>query len=304
MRGYECRTYDNPGLEQVRLVVVYGDFFDELRRSERGTYAEAMEFLNDETFFIIESKLISAGDMFTLDNLGDPLGLPDGVDNEDLTYAIYDDTDVNGEVLVLATWQWECSGRNAGRYSLFDLFANSELMAFESEDFGEVKPYVDTDPDRMEAQAKFTTTLENECGADGMVVFLDRRLCYRDLMDTQYICEAPTDCVVEAQYTDPQNCVADVPGGTDGQPIELSKGEDVIFMDNPDNPIEMIQVREGREYQYRIPVANVYFKTQPPQAVTNLDTREEWFFGGTDDVPGPSGEDCDFDVSCTYFLNR
>eukprot|EP00562_Extubocellulus_spinifer_P015285 CAMPEP_0178573108 /NCGR_PEP_ID=MMETSP0697-20121206/18595_1 /TAXON_ID=265572 /ORGANISM="Extubocellulus spinifer, Strain CCMP396" /LENGTH=798 /DNA_ID=CAMNT_0020207911 /DNA_START=96 /DNA_END=2492 /DNA_ORIENTATION=+ len=294
VRGYECRTYDNPGLEDVRLLVVYGDFFDDLKRSERGTYAEAIEFLNGKTF-VMTDQVISAGEMFTID-VGDPLGLPDDVDNDELTYAIYEDTDVNGEIRVLATWEWECSGRNAGRYSLFDLFANSELMAFESQDFGEVKPYDAADP--MEAQVKFTTTLENECGADGMVVFLDRQLCYRDFMQTQYTCDAPTTlpvtCVFDAQYTDPQNCMADVPGGTGGDPIVLARGEDVVFVDNL---IDMIEVREGREYQYRIPEANVYFKTEPAQTVRNLDTREEWFFGGTDDVPSPPGEDCDFDIS-------
>lgn len=319
-RNYECKTYKEPGIdEKVRILVVYGDFWDTITRSDAPTYQMAKKELNDKTddkfdlIKIVDIDDVEPWDTYSLKDLGDRLGTPDNVDTEDLTYVVFEDGN-DGALLLKATWQWECNGSNAGRYAIFDNFGSSSLIAFKSKQYGyaEVRGSDPPgNPTAPPAQVKLTTTLKNHCDADGMVAHLDRRFCYRDVGDTSYKCSGsdfgppldqdPKLCVDEGQFATDAQCDANGPmkdEGTMNVPFVIPKGGDITFEDEMYTQVVVLQ---GREYQYRVPNATVYFKNfknDDKEFISNLNTQEEWFFGEYDpNVPDPAPVDCDFEVS-------
>ena len=319
-RKYECKTYNNgPDVsEEVRVMVIYGDWWDAITSGAAATYEKARDRLNDltdnrlNTITLVNRDNVKKNDIYELKDLGDPLGAPSDVDTDDLTYIVFEDGS-NGRLLMKATWEWKCTGSNSGRYSIFDVFGNSELDGFDSERYGYVQPGL------PRPQMQLTTTLENKCyNAEGMVAHLDRRLCYRDIGDSGYTCEplpaygpplsdSAKLCVDQGQYAADADCVADgpLPGeGTNMVPFVIKPGGDIIFTDTY---FDRLRIVEGREFQYRIPNATVYFKNDGGEYVQNLNTREEWYFGaGSPPAPTPTPGECQVDVStcrvCSYSL--
>ena len=306
-RNYECKIYDDgPTInDKVRIMVVYGDWWDAITSGAAANYEKAVERLNDltdnrlNTITLIDRE-VDMGDTYELKDLGDPLGAPSDVDTDDLTYIVFEEGN-KGDLLMKATWEWKCSGSNSGRYSIFEVFGNSELLGLDSKRYGYAQPGAPA------AQMKLTTTLENKCaGVEGMVAHLDRRFCYRDIGDSGYTCDPAENvpaklCVDQGQYATGAECVADE---TLNGLFVIKAGGDITFTDTF---FDMLEIEEGREFQYRVPNATVYFKNGDGEYVQNLNTREEWFFGAGSapaPPPTPTPEDCDFDVStcllCPY----
>ena len=316
-RNYECKTYKEPGIdEKVRILVVYGDFWDTITSGDAATYQKAKKELNDETddkfelIKIVDIDDVEPWDTYSLKDLGDRLGTPGDVDTDDLTYVVFEDGN-DGALLLKATWQWKCNGSNAGRYAIFDNFGSSSLIAFKSKQYGYAEVRGSDPPGNPAAppaQVKLTTTLKNQCDADGMVAHLDRRFCYRDVGDTSYKClgsdfgppltQDPKLCVDEGQFATGAQCDANGPlkdEGTMNVPFVIPKGGDITFEDEMYTQVVVLQ---GREYQYRVPNATVYFKNDDKDFISNLNTQEEWFFGEYDpNIPVPAPVDCDFEVS-------
>ena len=141
-----------------------------------------------------------------------------------------------------------------------------------------------------------------------MVAHLDRRFCYRDIGAAGNTCPDPAKlCVDQGQYATDADCVADGPLTGEGYnmvPFVIKPGGDITFTDTY---YDMLLIEEGREFQYRIPNATVYFKNDGGDYVQNLNTREEWFFGaGSPPAPTPTPGECQVDVStrcvCPYIV--
>lgn len=310
--NYRCREYTNPGKDEVRVVVAFGDFYDEISPSLRGgTYGDLRNFLGSRTSLVVDLNDVDPTSLtnseYQLNNLNrPPVNIPRGVDTNQFTYLIYQNRGTSGELLLKSRWQWQC-GLTADRYFLFDEFGNSNIVQFQSTKFGDVRSYQDRGPDALTrtSQVKFTTTLESRCDEDAAVVTLDRRLCVKD-GNSPFRCEPPPPvgelskfCVAEAQFAPGAQCIVDnqdeeFPGRL-GNAIVLKSDEKITFTDLF---FDQIRPRADRTYQYRIPTATVFFDDQPEEVtgfVTNLDTEEEFFFppGSPALPPPPSG----FDVS-------
>ena len=81
-------------------------------------------------------------------------------------------------------------------------------------------------------------------------------------------------------------------------PFVIKPGGDITFTDTY---FDRLQILEGREFQYRVPNATVYFKNDGGEYVQNLNTREEWYFGnGSPPAPTPTPGECNVDVSSCW----
>lgn len=322
-RHYDCRTYyDGPDKNQsVRIMVVYGDWYDKITSGVAGTYNKAKDHLNDLTdnrLYSIEifDRVQEVGDFYELKDLTtNPRDAPHKVDTDRMTYIVFE-SGGDEKLLLKATWEWECTGSNKGRFSIFDNFASSQLEGFDSERYGYVQPGTGMSPSAMlnpSAQMKLTTTIDNKCdAAEGMVVHLDRRFCYRDVGDVGYTCQPPPNygpalstsaklCVDKGQYATDAQCDANgpMPGeGLNNVPFVVKAGGKITFTDTY---FDTLQIEEGREFQYRVPNATVYFKHGEGEFVQNLNNRADWFFGS---ATLPEGE-CDvslFSSSNFFFI--
>ena len=199
---YVCNTFGGGPDDFNRYVQIYqGDWFGLINQGDTIATVQGKIGSNNgcgraSDVRILNQNNVRPGDILTPDDFKQsPLCSLKPGDEEFLTYVVYqrtttDRNQTQAQVRMKSSWKWDCSPRPdntffpmQAEYSVWNNFANAELLAFQSTKFGTVEQGL--------AEARFNYTIDNLCNVEGVVTELDRQLCARtcdDSQDEDWIC--------------------------------------------------------------------------------------------------------------------
>ena len=191
---YTCRTYDDGPGDDARWVEMYfGDWYDIIEEGDtvedvRALISEQVESTlstcNAARVRLLSQKNVDEGRILLNPlTVTDPACLADQDPNK-LTYVVYENDDIDdAQVLMKSSWKWNCNPTGndffpmEAEYSVYDNFANLELIRFESTKYGTIE--------EGPQNVQFEYTFESMCDVPGAIVEFDRQLCARECDDSK-----------------------------------------------------------------------------------------------------------------------
>ena len=219
---YVCNTFGGGPDDFNRYVQIYqGDWFGLINQGDTIATVQGKIGSNNgpgcdaSDVRILNQNNVRPGDILTPNDFKQsPLCNLKPGDEEFLTYVVYqrtttDRNQTQAQVRMKSSWKWDCSPSPdnpffpmQAEYSVWNNFANAELLAFQSTEFGTVEQGL--------AEARFNYTIDNLCNVEGEVRKLDRQLCARTCDDSQ---DEDWNCPAVGVSGSPKPLVQCVAGG-------------------------------------------------------------------------------------------